>query len=153
MRRVRRMVRVSRFFLRCCGLNLKRLRIIFVAIHETIIAPTDLVVGREVVNLGPHLDEIVVLQLMERFIRPIRPSEQGVCIDPCDILPIWMILGETRDGDVDKIFLEPKLGLGPQLNVLRIAELRNGMIAIAECRLNRVEDRSRFCTDFLEILE
>ena len=64
------------------------------------------VIRAEVVGVAPGLDDVVVLQRVQRRHRPIVAAEHDVGVDPGDVLR----LRRAVDADVQQVFLVPDTG-------------------------------------------
>ena len=76
-----------------------------------------------------QLHNLVVLQLLDRFMRPIVVEERHVRVDPGNVFPVG---GQARYGEIYQPLLVPKLVRGAQLKMLRVAGFRHLERAIAE---------------------
>ena len=73
-----------------------------------------LVVGAEVVGVGPGLDDVVVLQGFDGGFCPVVAAEDYVGVDPGDVL----CLGRALDAEIEEIFLVPAAGFGAHPDVV-----------------------------------
>ncbi len=71
-------------------------------------------------GLGEHLDDRVVLELLESLLDPVGSGEGQVSVDPGDVSGV---AGESGDSQVDQVLLGPELVRRADLDVARVVRL------------------------------
>ncbi len=113
------------------------LRMMIPVIHETRMDFTNrLVLGPKVLRVAEHLDVMIMLQLLDRFLCPIRAREGHVGVDPRNIFPIT---GKALDRKVEHVFFAPEFEVAPHLNRLGVARFGDFEITVSKSHFSGVK--------------
>src|SRR5262249_20994817 len=97
-----------------------------------------------------HLDDRVVLQLLDGLLHPVVVAEADVCVHPSHVLPV---AGEPSNSSVDYSFFVPELIPDPKLEVLVLDVIPHLVGALAKRGLSDVDDGSRCLRSLPELAE
>ena len=98
-----------------------------------------------------HLHEIVMLKLMEGFLREIRAGELDIRVNPCQVPHIRVEPSSVGDQQIQAILFMPELVAGSQLKVVRVVWVGDLKVPLAERDFARVQD-GRSVDDSLRVL-
>ena len=118
-----------------------------VAIAERPEGVKDQAIRIEVVGLGEHLDDRVMLELLDGLLDPVGADEGEIRVDPGDVASVARKSGHA---EVDQIFLGPEFMSRADLDVARVIGPGDFEGALTEGHLDDCQPRAGFLDMSLE---